>query len=116
MKSPNQIAEIIQYVTKHPGCYMSDIRRDTSIQKGAIASALTELTRVKLCVVKALRSDTATSLSARKTGPQLHRSGFQSSPTVTQPTLLTTYSISAWLLSGAGEHQHEHQNLRSELQ
>ena len=47
MKHSSQYAEIIQYVTKHPGCYMSDIRRDTTIQKGAIASALTEMTRVK---------------------------------------------------------------------
>ncbi|WP_270735193.1 hypothetical protein [Leclercia adecarboxylata] len=47
MKMTGHNAEIIQYVTKHPGCYMSDIRRDTSIQKVAIASALTELTRVK---------------------------------------------------------------------
>ncbi|HDY6675900.1 TPA: hypothetical protein RPV38_002238 [Escherichia coli] len=47
MKHSSQYAEIIQYITKHPGCYMSDIRRDTTIQKGAIASALTELTRVK---------------------------------------------------------------------
>lgn len=47
MKANGHNAEIIQYVTKHPGCYMSDIRRDTSIQKGAIASALCELTRVK---------------------------------------------------------------------
>ncbi len=47
MKSTGHNAEIIQYVTKHPGCYMSDIRRDTTIQKGAIASALTELTRIK---------------------------------------------------------------------
>lgn len=47
MKANGHNAEIIQYVTKHPGCYMSDIRRDTKIQKGAIASALTELTRVK---------------------------------------------------------------------
>lgn len=46
MKSTGHNAEIIQYVTKHPGCYMSDIRRDTSIQKGAIASVLTNLTRV----------------------------------------------------------------------
>ncbi|QGU13989.1 hypothetical protein GNG27_04690 [Leclercia sp. 119287] len=47
MKANGHNAEIIQYVTKHPGCYMSDIRRDTAIKKGAIASALTELTRVK---------------------------------------------------------------------
>jgi len=47
MKHSSQYAEIIQYITKHPGCYMSDIRRDTTIQKGAIASALTEMTRVK---------------------------------------------------------------------
>lgn len=47
MKANGPNAEIIQYVTKHPGCYMSDIRRDTPIQKGAVASALTELTRVK---------------------------------------------------------------------
>nr|DAH60056.1 MAG TPA: winged helix-turn-helix domain protein [Caudoviricetes sp.] len=47
MRGTGHKAEIIQYVTDHPGCYMSDIRRDTSIQKGAIASALTELTRVK---------------------------------------------------------------------
>lgn len=47
MKHSSQYAEIIQYITKHPGCYMSDIRRDTAIQKGAIASALCELTRVK---------------------------------------------------------------------
>ena len=47
MKHSSQYAEIIQYVTKHPSCYMSDIRRDTTIQKGAIASALTELTRIK---------------------------------------------------------------------
>lgn len=26
MKHSSQYAEIIQYVTKHPGCYMSDIR------------------------------------------------------------------------------------------
>ncbi len=45
MKITNQNAVIIQYVTKHPGCYMSDIRRDTSLQKGAIASALTNLTK-----------------------------------------------------------------------
>ncbi|WP_391487128.1 hypothetical protein [Leclercia tamurae] len=48
MKANGHNAEIIQYVTKHPGCYMSDIRRDTSIQKGAIASALCELTRIKI--------------------------------------------------------------------
>jgi len=47
MKHSSQYAEIIQYVTKHPGCYISDIRRDTKIQKGAIASALCELTRIK---------------------------------------------------------------------
>lgn len=47
MKHSSQYAEIIQYITKHPGCYMSDIRRDTAIQKGAIASALCELTRIK---------------------------------------------------------------------
>ncbi len=47
MKHSSQYAEIIQYIIKHPGCYMSDIRRDTAIQKGAIASALCELTRVK---------------------------------------------------------------------
>lgn len=47
MKISNQNAVIIQYVTKHPGCYMSDIRRDTSLQKGAISSALTELTKAK---------------------------------------------------------------------
>ena len=47
MKHSSQYAEIIQYITKHPGCYMSYIRRDTSIQKGAIASALCELTRIK---------------------------------------------------------------------
>lgn len=47
MKHSSQYAEIIRYVTRNPGCYMSDIRRDTSIQKGAIASALCELTRVK---------------------------------------------------------------------
>lgn len=47
MKHSSQYAEIIQYITKHPGCYMSDIRRYTSIQKGAIASALCELTRIK---------------------------------------------------------------------
>ena len=46
MKANGQIPAIIQYVTKHPGCYMSDIRRDTAIQKGAVASALTNLTRV----------------------------------------------------------------------
>lgn len=46
MKMTGHNAEIIQYVTKHPGCYMSDIRRDTAIQKGAIASVLTNLTRV----------------------------------------------------------------------
>ncbi|WP_052246243.1 hypothetical protein [Leclercia adecarboxylata] len=45
MKHSSQYAEIIQYITKHPGCYMSDIRRDTSIQKGAVASALTNLTK-----------------------------------------------------------------------
>lgn len=48
MKHSSQYAEIIRYVTRNPGCYMSDIRRDTSIQKGAIASALTEMTRVKI--------------------------------------------------------------------
>lgn len=47
MKHSSQYAEIIRYITKHPGCYMSDIRRDTTIQKGAIASALCELTRIK---------------------------------------------------------------------
>lgn len=47
MKTTGHNAEIIQYITKHPGCYMSDIRRDTTIQKGAIASALCELTRIK---------------------------------------------------------------------
>ncbi|UYM55280.1 hypothetical protein [Leclercia adecarboxylata] len=47
MKANSQYAEIINYITKNPGCYMSDIRRDTSIQKGAIASALCELTRIK---------------------------------------------------------------------
>lgn len=40
-------AQVIQYVTKHPGCYMSDLRRDTSIKKSTIASALLELTKAK---------------------------------------------------------------------
>ena len=48
MKHSSQYAEIIRYITKHPGCYMSDIRRDTSIQKGAIASALTNLTKAQM--------------------------------------------------------------------
>ncbi len=48
MKITNQNAVIIQYVTKHPGCYMSDIRRDTKIHKGATSSALTNLTRAKI--------------------------------------------------------------------
>lgn len=47
MKHSSQYAEIIQYIIKHPDCYMPDIRRDTSIQKGAIASALCELARIK---------------------------------------------------------------------
>ena len=48
MRSTSQHAEIIQYVTNHPGCCMTDIRRDTSIQKSAVASALTNLTKSKV--------------------------------------------------------------------
>lgn len=45
MKLTSHNAQIIQYVASHPGCYMSDLRRDTSIKKSTIASGLYELTK-----------------------------------------------------------------------
>lgn len=47
MKSNGQIPAIIQYITEHPGSYMTDILRDTKIPKCSVTSALSKLTGAK---------------------------------------------------------------------
>lgn len=47
MRSNGQIPAIIQYVTKHPGCYLSDIIRDTKIPKRSASAALSNLTKAQ---------------------------------------------------------------------
>ncbi|WP_446030542.1 hypothetical protein [Lelliottia amnigena] len=47
MKSNGQIPAIIQYITEHPGSYMTDILRDTKIPKFSVTSALSKLTGAK---------------------------------------------------------------------
>lgn len=43
MKDSGQITTLIQYVSEHPGCYISDILRDTKLPKCSVTSALTKL-------------------------------------------------------------------------
>lgn len=46
MRHPNgQIPAIIQYVTEHPGCYLTDIIRATKVPKCSATSALSNLTK-----------------------------------------------------------------------
>ena len=47
MRSNGQIPAIIQYVTKHPGCYLSDIIRGTKIPKRSASAALSNLTKAQ---------------------------------------------------------------------
>ena len=43
MKATGQITTLIQYVSEHPGCYLSEILRDTKLPKCSVTSALTKL-------------------------------------------------------------------------
>lgn len=48
MKQPNgQIPAIINFVTKHPGCYLSDIIRATKVPRCSATSALANLTKAQ---------------------------------------------------------------------
>lgn len=47
MRSTGQIPAIIEYITEHPGSYMTDILRDTKIPKCSVTSALSKLTGAK---------------------------------------------------------------------
>ena len=46
-KSNGQIPAIIQFVTDHPGCYLSDILRSTRIPKCSATAALSNLTKAQ---------------------------------------------------------------------
>lgn len=43
MRNKGQITTLIQYVSEHPGCYLSEILRDTQLPKCSVTSALTKL-------------------------------------------------------------------------
>lgn len=45
MKANGQIPAIIQYVTDHPGCYLTDIIRATKVPKCSATAALSNLTK-----------------------------------------------------------------------
>ncbi|EHM0714252.1 hypothetical protein JDT53_12535 [Escherichia coli] len=46
-KSNGQIPAIINYVTEHPGCYLSDIIRATKVPKCSATAALSNLTKAQ---------------------------------------------------------------------
>lgn len=43
MKANGQITTLTRYVSEHPGCYLSEILRDTQLPKCSVTSALTKL-------------------------------------------------------------------------
>lgn len=43
MRNKGQITTLIKYVSEHPGCYLSEILRDTQLPKCSVTSALTKL-------------------------------------------------------------------------
>ena len=46
-QSNGQISAIINYVTEHPGCYLSDIIRATKVPKCSATAALSNLTKAQ---------------------------------------------------------------------
>ena len=48
MKSKGYIENVIQYVTKHPGCYLTHIEHEAKIPRGSTATILVSLTRAKV--------------------------------------------------------------------
>ena len=48
MKSKGYIENVIQYVTKHPGCYLTHIEHEAKIPRGSTATILVNLTRAKV--------------------------------------------------------------------
>lgn len=48
MKSKGYIENVIQYVTDHPGCYLTHIEHEAKIPRGSTATILVSLTREKV--------------------------------------------------------------------
>lgn len=48
MKSKGYIENVIQYVTDHPGCYLTHIEHEAKIHRGSTATILVNLTRAKV--------------------------------------------------------------------
>lgn len=48
MKSKGYIEKVIEYVTKHPGCYLTHIEQEAKIPRGSTATILVSLTRAKV--------------------------------------------------------------------
>lgn len=48
MKSKGYIEKVIQYVTDHPGCYLTYIEHEAKIPRGSTATILVSLTRAKV--------------------------------------------------------------------
>lgn len=48
MKSKGYIENVIQYVTDHPGCYLTHIEHEAKIPRGSTATILVSLTRAKV--------------------------------------------------------------------
>lgn len=48
MKSKGYIENVIQYVTEHPGCYLTHIEHEAKIPRGSTATILISLTREKV--------------------------------------------------------------------
>ncbi|CAI9399314.1 hypothetical protein [Lelliottia sp. T2.26D-8] len=48
MKSKGYIENVIQYVTEHPGCYLTHIEHEAKIPRGSTATILVSLTRAKV--------------------------------------------------------------------
>lgn len=48
MKSKGYIQKVIEYVTNHPGCYLTHIEQEAKIPRGSTATILVNLTRAKV--------------------------------------------------------------------
>lgn len=48
MKSKGYLEKVIQYVTDHPGCYLTHIEHEAKIPRGSTATILVNLTREKV--------------------------------------------------------------------
>lgn len=48
MKSKGYIENVIQYVTDHPGCYLTHIEHEAKIPRGSTATILVSLIRAKV--------------------------------------------------------------------